>query len=96
MGDLSSAQKQHQVRPDHMKAIPEALLAGSVPDLQLDGHAIQFDGANLEVDANSAGGFSTRGEASERGEGLAAQLRGRHRQVLQRDQTTPHAIAGAQ
>jgi len=31
---------------------PETLLAGGIPDLQLDCLAIQFDGANLEVNAN--------------------------------------------
>ena len=32
--------------------VPEALLACSVPDLQLDSFPILLDGANLEVDSN--------------------------------------------
>ena len=38
----------------------EALLAGRVPNLQLNALAIQFDGSDFEV--NSNGGNKTRGE----------------------------------
>lgn len=39
---------------------PEALLAGGVPDLELDALAIELDGADLEVDAD--GGDEGGGE----------------------------------
>ena len=32
----------------------ESFLASSIPDLQLDGFAVQFNGSNLEVDTNGA------------------------------------------
>jgi hypothetical protein len=60
VGDIVDEKDTHRAAIIGRRDGAEALLASSIPDLELHALAIELNGANLEVDANS--GDEGRGE----------------------------------